>query len=313
MSLALVCEPKRPPLSWEEFLKVEPFAIALDGYVADGPRMDLDGPRVNYNHHEGVSRLETRSTCGQVTVGIRQGLFRHLFRSNGVKRGAIYVNDCDEDVCLSWWLLKNSHLVEPAMNPAINRLVHVEDMLDATAGAYPFPADLPLLGQLAWIFEPYRNLRQAGGLGRKDSLEYASVITDVEHRITKHVMGEGEECPIDARYEKIGGGKGWVLAKEIGAQAKTGMFADGVHAYVTQRQRPDGRFTYVVGKMSPFVRFNVPRILDALNTLEFGAGLKIPEDRWGGGDMIGGSPRVAGSSLSTKDVEDTINSISSRA
>jgi len=34
----------------------------------------------------------------------------------------VYVNDCDEDVCLSWFLIKHHHWAGQVMNPLLNRL-----------------------------------------------------------------------------------------------------------------------------------------------------------------------------------------------
>lgn len=300
----LYVDPHTPPMSWEEFLKTRPpYSIALDGYVAEGPKRDLSGPYVNFNHHEGVSRLETRSTCAQVLLAIRVGLF-DVFRGRSAKAN-VWVNDCDEDVCTAWWLLKHHYHVEGVINPAINRLVHVEDMLDTTAGAYPFPVDMPLLEQLAWIYEPYRNLRQSARLGAKDVDEYRSVITDVEHRITKHIMGEGKTCSLNAQYEELGGGPGWTLAKEIGAHAKSALLGSGVKAYTLVRGRADGRFDVVLGKLSPFIsHFSIPQLIAALNEAE---GTTASPDKWGGGDLIAGSPRVAGSKLSIGVIQAVIN------
>src|SRR5579885_1466163 len=93
--------------SWAQFKeKAPPYSIALDGFVNEGPIVDHQGPRANFNHHEGCSRLATLATCGQVLMAIRQRLFR-LFD----KPTTIYVNDCDEDVCTSWFLLKHAHVV----------------------------------------------------------------------------------------------------------------------------------------------------------------------------------------------------------
>lgn len=101
MAIKLVMRPDQSPISWEEFCKKsEPFSIALDGYVNQGPRFQKDGPRANFNHHEEVDRLATRATCGQIIVAIRQGLFECFRNSNGPEVNA-YANDCDEDVCLS--------------------------------------------------------------------------------------------------------------------------------------------------------------------------------------------------------------------
>ncbi len=308
--IVLEMRPQDAPLTWEQFVAgAPPFSIALDGYVADGPRLDAAGPHANFNHHEKVSRLETRSTCAQVLMAIRQGLFE-CFREEGSIRAAVFANDCDEDVCLSWFLLKHGWLAEHVMNPALNKLVHMEDLLDATAGAYPFPVDLPALRELAWVFEPYRRFRLSGELDKKDRSSYEAVVTDVEGRIMRHLTHQGGEVQIDTRYERIGGGSGWAMIRELGAQARTGMFADGIKAYVASRERPDGRHAYTIGRMSLFIDFfSVPEIISALNEAEGTAG---KSDRWGGGDTIGGSPRVAGSALDPGQVATIVNDVVSR-
>lgn len=289
--------PQDPTLTWEEFLKIAPpFSIALDGYVADGPRFEAKGPYANFNHHENVDRLATRSTCAQVLMAIRQDFFV-TFSENGMPKAMVYTNDCDEDVCVSWFLLNHRSLAEQVMTPALNRLVHMEDMLDATAGAFPFSPDMPMLWELAWIFEPYRRFRLSGELDKRDSEAFIGVVTDIGLRIMQHIVGRGKSLPLDIRYDEIGGGKHWMMIKEIGAQAKTGMFANGVHAYVSVRERPQGGFSYTVGRMSPFVPFDVPKILAALTAAETNGG------RWGGGNTIGGSDRALGSELSPETVQ----------
>lgn len=302
--------PQDPPLSWEKFCEVSgPFSVAIDGCVSGGPRFDPAGPRISFNHHEEVNRLATRATCAQVLLAIRQGLFG-TFRDDRGARAVVYANDCDEDVCTSWFLLKNHHLCAQAMNPSINRLVHAEDMLDATAGAYPFPADLPLLEALAWVFEPYRRARTSGELGRKDAATFAGIVTDVENRIMRYVMGTNDWLPLDTRYELVGVSfSAWAMVREIGAQARTGMFASGIRAYVSVRERPGGGYTYTVGRMSQLVPFPVEAILEALNEAE---GLTGSADRWGGGDTIGGSPRVAGSRMPPEEVARIVQKVCTR-
>jgi hypothetical protein len=303
MPVVLVMRPRDAPLSWEQFrARTPPFAVALDGYVATGPRFDPTGPRVNFNHHEEVDRLATRSTCAQVLLAIRQGFF-DCFRDAAGPRAEVYVNDCDEDVCTSWFLLKYGSQADHVLSPALNRLVALEDTLDATAGAYPLPADLPVLQQMAWVFEPYRRFRASGELDRKEADAYTAVVRTVEERILQHIGDRGGALPLDTRYQRIGGGPGWALIEEIGAQARTGAFADGIHAYVVARSRPDRRWTYTVGRMSPFIPFDVPAILDALNSAEGGT------ETWGGGNTLGGSPRVGGSRLAPAEVERIVNAV----
>ena len=304
--IRLVVEAAVHPMRWDAFLATAgPFAIALDGFVYGGPRFSEKtneaGPAINMNHHEEVDRLATRATCAQTLMALRQGLF-DLFRDEDGPKANVFVNDCDEDVCTSWFLLKQHYWAEQPMNPLLNRLVALEDALDATAGAYPFPVDLPALRSMAWIFEPYRQFRLSGEIDKRESRSYRGVIEDVEHRIACHLVGTGHEIALDSRFEIVGGGHGWKMVQEIGAQARTGMFADGIRAYVSVRHRPDGRYTYVLGRMSPFVPFDIIALFAKLNELD-----ATGEDRWGGSNTVGGSPRVAGSSLSPEELTRVIN------
>jgi len=277
---------------WRWFLHKWPaYSIALDGFVEEAPRYSDAGPHLNLNHHQNVDRSATRATCAQTLMAIRQGLFKR-FQQNGEPHATVYVNDCDEDVSVSWFLLSHPAMAVQILNPLLNRLVSMEDALDATAGAYPFPPDLPVIGELAWVFEPYRQFRVSGRLDARIASEYRSIIQDVCGRIEKHITGTGSRVPLDTRYERLGGGTGWTMVKEIGAQARTGMFAEGIRAYVTVRERPDHNYTYVLGRMSPFVPFNLKRIYEACNNAE---NRKV--DVWGGSDLVGGSPRQHGSTL----------------
>lgn len=278
-------------ISWEDYCTHSPsYSVALDGYVNVGPRYNPKGHQVNFNHHEEVDRLATRSTCAQVLMAIRQGLFPIRW---------VDVQDCDEDVCTAVTLLRHRHLVAGTMNPLVNRLVAMEDALDCTAGAYPFPIDLPILEELAWVFQPYRNFRATGQLEKKNAAAYAGIITDVENRILRHVTGKGESIPLQVKYDPIGGGPGWTMVREIGAQARTAMFADGIRAFVSVRERADGRWAYVAGKMSPFIPLDLLGLAEDLNEEEarLVEGGDLKGDTHGGGNTVIGSPRGRGSAI----------------
>jgi len=305
MSIEIKMEPTTPPMSWDDFVvKTPKFSIALDGFVSTGPKFDESGPRANMNHHEDVDRLATRATCAQALMAVRQGLFQKFRDKDGAK-AIIYANDCDEDVCTSVFILKNHYLATNTMNPALNRLVAMEDALDSTAGAYPFPGDLPALQELAWVFSPYRQFRMSGGLEKRNAEAFIEIVTDVCNRISKHIVGQGSSIPLDLRYDRIDSGKDYVVVKEIGAHSRTGMFSDGIRAYVSVKERQDGRWQYTIGRMSPFVFIDTSLIANAMNLEE----CNDSNDRWGGGNSIIGSPRISGSSLPPKKVIEIINSL----
>jgi hypothetical protein len=306
-NISLCMRPGAAPLGWEEFCATHgAYAIALDGYVAAGPRFDPAGPRLNLDHHTGVDRLATRATCAQALMAIRQGLF-DCFRDGRGPRAEVCVNDCDEDVCTSWFLLTHADLAAPGKCQRLDRLVGMVDVLDTTAGAYPLPADLTALKELAWVFSPYHCFRGSGELDRRRPEGHRGVVAEVSSRIERHLGGRGGSFPLDGRYERRGGGPGWALIREVGAQARIAATADGIRAYVAVRERPDGRWAYVVGRTSPFVPFDVPGVLGALNEAEGAA-----KDRWGGSNLVGGSPRGRGSRLSPREVERLINDRLSR-
>ncbi len=305
LDMQLHIEPRKV-ITWDEFVKTKPaYSIALDGYVHGAPRFDQNGPYANFNHHEEVDRLATRSTCGQVYVTIKQGLL-DSFRPDGRVGGHLYVNDPDQDTCLAIWLLQNHERIEGQKSePLINRLVYMEDMLDVTAGAYPFDPSSKTMRKLGWIFEPYTNARVTGRLARMDEYEMRTVIEAVNDRISTHVLGDGGEVEPDTRYERIGGEAGWAMITEIGAHARTKLFAEGIKAFVSVRENNNGSYTYSIGKMSPFVTFPVEELYAVLNRAE-GISEGNP-DCWGGGNTIGGSPRNNGSRLNPRELENVIN------
>src|SRR4029078_11389386 len=94
------------------------------------------------------------------------------------------------------------------------------------------------------------------------------------------------------------GAAGCSGSRGVRPRAVLAAAADGIRAYVCVRERPDGRWAYVVGRTSPFVPFDVPGILGALDE-----GEGATKDRWGGSDLVGGSPRAGGSRLTPNEVE----------
>lgn len=296
--------PDLSPFSWKQFCKeCPPYSIALDGFVGEGPNFSPEGPHLNLNHHEGVSRLETRATCAQALMAVRQGLYE-TFSQDGEPNASLWVNDCDEDVCLSVFILENPHLVRSPINPALNRLVYMEDMLDTTAGSYAFPRDLPSLGKLMWVFEPFHVFRQNGGTARKDSGSFEAVITDVGNRIMTYITGEAKSIKLDTRYEVISSHGGWALIKPVGLHARLGAFADGHKAFVLMSYLEERRYRYSYNRLSEFVPFPLQEIYRALNEAE---GLLESSDRHGGSSTTGGSPRVAASTLPPSKLSKIIN------
>lgn len=297
MSVTLVMRPQDVPLTWQQFVeKWGPYSIAIDGYVADRPILDSRLPAVNLNHHENVSRLETRATCAQAHLEIQLGLFK-LFRKKGEPEARIFANDCDEDVCLTWYLLKHGWVAESIINPRLNKLVGLVDRLDTCAGMFPFSVDMPILGELAWVFEPYRRFRVNGGLETRSSEAFTDVVTNVCNRIERFIVGENESIILDTRYRILNRGIDWAMIEEIGPYGRQGALADGIRAFISAKHRNDGRWSYSVCRVSELIPFPVQAILAECSCRE-----DNPLDPWGGGTTIGGSGRKNGSRLTPAEV-----------
>ncbi len=303
MKITLHVEPNTPPLTWEEFLKVAPEgSIAIDGYVSGAPRWDGDKRILCINHHEGCDRLTTRCTAAQASILIKSGLLKAF--NHGLEEVHLFVNDCDEDVTLTVWLFLNAHHTESIINPILNRIINVEDMLDTTAGSYGYPANMPALHENNWLFQAYKIARTNGALERRDEREFRMIIGDGCLRISQAVAGRGEEIPLDTDYEVMNTNTGWSMVREIGLNARLGMYSDGVDAFVSVTARTDGKFTYSVGRRSIFIPFPLPEVLKKLDEIE-----RNPNHHWGGSDTIGGSPRATGSRLTPPEVRGIIEKV----
>jgi hypothetical protein len=306
-NVVLRLHPGAEPVSWTEFCETHPrFSIALDGYVRGISRYDARGPWLTLDHHADVDRLAARATCAQVLLCIRQGLF-DAFQDEHGQRATVYANDCDEDVCLSWFLLQNPQVGCLPSHTRLNRLVQAVDVLDTTAGASLHTLDRALISELAWIFAPYRQARMQGALDGPLGDLQSQVIAAVTNRIGKHLMDKGGIVSPDTRFQRIGGGNGWSMVREIGAQARTGMVEAGIRAYVSVRRRADGAWTYAIGRVSPFVPFDVLAILRELNAAE-----DPQRGTWGGGNLVGGSPRLHGSELAPDEVSRIVGRVLAR-
>ncbi|MBI4152326.1 hypothetical protein HY495_01335 [Candidatus Woesearchaeota archaeon] len=307
--ISLHLEP-RIAKTWDQFRREKPpYSIALDGYVPDKPLFDPEGPYANFNHHEYVDRLSTRSTTAQVFMNIKQGLFC-AFSKDTIPTAEVYVNDSDYDVCVAWWLLKNHERIKDVKNePLISKLVSVTDFMDTTGGLYPLEPNTQLMRERAWIFEPYTEARLSGRVPKMDVGEMRNIIDAVIRRIDEYTLGRGKEMKVDTRYEKIGGGDGWTMVREIGAEARGRMVADGMNAFVSVRDTEDvsgkKQYMYTLARRSLFIPFPLIELLAHINSIE-GYAPKDPY-AWGGSDIIAGSSRKNNTDISPKQLERIIN------
>ena len=118
-------------------------------------------------------------------MAIKMGLFdvlRHQTTN-------VYINDADQDVCLSTRLLKNYVRISGQKSePLINKLIEVQDKLDCTAGMYPFDPKYDIMKKASWVFDPYIQSRMNNRINQMSAQEMQNVIEAVHGRIDRYLL-----------------------------------------------------------------------------------------------------------------------------
>jgi len=299
----------RESMSWDKFVSSTPEnSIALDGVVLGGPRFDMDTNHFNFDHHDGVIREVTMSTCMQVYFAIKGGIMNSLLPKKdlyGVVAN-IYINDTDQDTSFAVWLIKNHEKFEGTQSiPHINRLLSLTDRWDITGGAFPMNIADDLVRQHTWVFEPYTKLRKSGKLSQADSDIMFDNLMSVMGRLNVFLMGQSGESKLDIRHRILYDSPVFKIVDEVGGnEARYYLYGKGMNSFLSLvAKKPDGRFVYSLGRRSQFINFPVEKLYEDFNRAE---GL-TKDNGWGGSNIIGGSPRGNGSSLSWENLRDIIN------
>lgn len=274
---------------WE----VEGPAVGIDGCVEGPSQWSANGTHLSLNHHEGSLRLFTRATCGQARLMVAHGLWDRLARQ-GAPGADIHVNDFDPDVCTTVYVLGCPDRLD---DPAVERFVAAEDIIDATAGFWCPPwVDGELLAGMAWTFQPWLEARALGTPA--DSVGLCLVIEEVLARIEAHVSGKGGRVEAWGDYDVLTQSGGVVGLVEHGPYARMAIRRAGIRCVAAERVDPAGRRHATLAKSAPFGAPDLHCAYARLNEAE-----RCPErDRWGGSDLVGGSPRGAGTNLTLEEI-----------
>jgi hypothetical protein len=148
------------------------------------------------------------------------------------------------------------------------------------------------------VFEPYVSWRHdpdadVGAPAQTD------VIDRVGGRIDAWADGVAGRLVVDSGYEVLRRTPHAVAVAERGPYARLAMQADGRSCFIAVREH-GGRTVMTVGRVDDDVPLDLLGTWDDLNGLE-GRPPDHP-DRWGGGDLIGGSPRRSGTALAVEQV-----------
>ncbi|MBI5390430.1 hypothetical protein HZB02_03005 [Candidatus Woesearchaeota archaeon] len=282
-------------MTWEQYhATAPPRSIALDGYVTDLTVYDFEAAIGNINHHGGADRSSMNSTATQASDLIKLTRLT-AFHHNGKPSVILDVNDPDQDVCLATWIFDHGErIMGNKSEPLLNRLLYIQNKLDVYAGAWPESLESNLMRDVAWIFEPYTDVRNK--VTAMTAGDMRNVIESVWGRINQYTLGQGKQLTPDGSYKILADEPGSLpLLQEIGPYARVGISLQGMQAFISYRgQTPTGNYVYSVWKA-----FGSPVPLTWLytywNKIEGIAEGVLP--RWDGADTTGGSPRRIGSKM----------------
>jgi len=296
----IIAEPGKQ-VTWQEFQDQYPApAISLDGHCRAPTLFSADKRHINLNHHgrrehDGIAVL---ATCAQALRLVRDAHLycSPIFARNGRPRCTIWINDCDQDVCLATFILRNPSLVN---RPKLHDLVAIEERLDTTAGLLVLDnGEAEMLGEVAWIFDPYAQARISGDLVRTSPEDMLCILDEVHARIRCSLYGRQQRIRPDRRFIDLVEPRpeAFAVVRELGVFARLKMAEEGILAYAVLKAEHGGTFHWSLGKASPFIPCDLGAIYDECNRVDGIAG--GDSDRWGGSKNRGGSPRIRGSKLS---------------
>lgn len=281
-------------------------SIFLDGVFGGAPFLDNKARQYSLDHHAGCPRPLMLATCEQATVMVAQGLPLddgpwHLF-----------INEPDLDAVLGAWVLLNHRALLKDDQRLLRRampLIRVQGLIDAHGLEMDALAALPRRfyeAQKSRIYELRGveiRLKADGDWETMDPLRYAH---DLLVRIDHELLGPGalRGAKPAPRYDEV-----QLPARKLAVLC---ISTEGIYEVETQlRQRYHDELGVIVldrgkGRMTlrqvdPFLPTTLSDLYPVLNERDPNVSDES-DNRWGGSDDIGGSPRRTGTGLSGPDV-----------
>ena len=281
-------------------------SVFLDGVFSGAPFMNNERRQYSLDHHAGCVRPFTLATCEQAAVLVKEG----LPLSEGVWE--LYVNEPDLDAVLAAWLLLGHEALtrdDDRLLWQVMPLVRTEGTIDAYGLGLGVVSGLSreawevLRTRLDGLRAREAELRREGRWDDCDPLAYTRDLLEQFDLLLlppEHRDGPGEVEELD-RIPLPNGRVGVLCRARQGIYAAEQVLRQrhGKRLGIVVLDSGGGRFTLL--QADPFLRQALPALYAVLNVADPGDGAH-PEDRWGGSDVIGGSPRKAGSTLTGRQV-----------
>ncbi|WCL50297.1 CPBP family intramembrane glutamic endopeptidase [Leptospira sp. GIMC2001] len=285
--------------------------IFLDGACDAAPFIDVKRQVYNLDHHTGVVRSFTLSTCEQAAILVMKGL------DLTEKNWNIWANDPDLDTVLAIWVLLNHvHLNDEDYSTIseILPILRLEGLIDGIGlelnhfTAFPKKLQEETNAKIEILRKKEIAVKKSGKWEESDFIEYTIQVLKKIDELVYHPEDFKDFKGLDelARVELDDKNSAVVYRADMGIyeieQHLNKMYGKNPGLIVLQKR--DGHYT--LRKSDIFTPLDMNLIYDRLNLYDKNVSGKIPKNRWGGAGDIGGSPRTTGTYLNPSEIADII-------
>ncbi len=279
--------------------------IFLDGAAQGEPFIDAAKGIYNLDHHEGCVRSFTLATCEQAMVLIRKGL------DLGGERWTVYANEPDFDTVLAIWLLFNHRRLaegDSTVRRPLMPIVRLQGVIDAHGlelmdlTSFPDNLQQATLDTINELRARELDLKAKGEWGEIDLLDFtAASLREIDELV--YTPGDFEDLREVEELARV-----WISSQRLAlaCRSEAGIYEVEEQLKAVHGDRlglvileKDSNTTYTVRQTDPFLPTNLGDLYDRLNLLDSAVDA---ENRWGGSDDIGGSPRASGTALSLPEI-----------
>lgn len=298
-------------VSSSQLKKYKDRTIFVDGSFKGAPFINNERLQYNLDHHEGVIRNFTLSSCEQAMVMVLKGLT--------LDEGSweIYVNEPDLDALFAVWVLSNyRELLElkDTIEQKVVRLVRTEGIIDVHGftmseftGYAPttFDTEKSIIEKL---IEQERELKATGRWNKIDFVKYTMMMLS---KIDIVIYGQNREKKVSQNINEISKIKMLNSKYIIICDSDAGIY----DVEMNLKERYPGKLgiiilradydkkKYTIRLSNEFISPNLHPLYKALNKADKFVKMFDNTNKWGGSDTIGGSPRQTGSGLSPQEIE----------
>jgi hypothetical protein len=284
-------------------------SVFLDGVYDGPPFLDNKNRQYSLDHHAGCLRPFTLATCEQAALMVLQG----LPLDEGEWR--LFVNEPDLDSVLASWLLLNHRVLRADGFRLLRRampLVRVEGLIDSHGLEMDAFLGMPsrlVEAEKARIVQLRALETTLKATGEWETTEPAAYVRSVLGEIDEELLGTGIGRAVRHEQVRLSRRKLAVLCSST----------EGIYEVETQlRQRYQDELGVVIldrggGHMTirqvdPFLPSDLRELYPLLNAQDPRVSAHS-EDRWGGSNDIGGSPRIRGTGLTGIEVLRTVEQL----